>query len=115
MFPDKDLGCNSKTISNSQKHKQSIAAVRLSDIVGICKLGTLSLTKVADNIVVDVYGKCNEFAHSLMHRSSTAGYVSHPVSGAITPSLLGGSPAQHAIHPYAQRNGVGTFADSIKK
>lgn len=105
MFPDKDLGNNSNTISNSRKHQQNTAAVRLLDIVGICKPDTLSLTKVADNIVTDVQGKCKEVVHSVIRRSSTASYASHPVSGAIPPSL--------AIHPHPAPLRVGTFAVSL--
>jgi hypothetical protein len=67
MFPDKDLSCNSKTISNTRKHQQNTAAVRLLDIVGICKPDTLSLTKVADNIIVGIQGKYKEFVRFLIH------------------------------------------------
>jgi hypothetical protein len=52
MFLGKDSSYSSKTISHSRKHQRNIAAALLWDIVGTCKLGTLSVTKVADNIIV---------------------------------------------------------------
>jgi hypothetical protein len=87
MFLDKDLGYSSRTISRSQKHQQNTAVVRLWDIVGICQPDTLSLTKVADNIVIDRQRKNKEFVRSAstpppLPRASLVGLV----GGAITRS-----------------------------
>lgn len=95
MFPDKDLGCNSRTISRNRMRQQNIAVALLSDLVGTCKLNTLSSTKVVDNMTIaGMQEKYKEFVRFLIHRPSTAGCASHLVGGAIVNSL--------AFHPAAK-------------
>jgi hypothetical protein len=94
MFPDKDLGCNSKTTANSRRHQQNTAAVRLLGIVGICKLNTLSLAKVADNISIYKQRERKEFAHLLMPallpRSAIVGFVRRAIVASLVfdPTII---------------------------